>query len=352
MPPLRVALLGFGLAGEAFHAPLIGAVEDLELALVLTRDPARGQRARALGAEVVSDPTDVWGRAGELDLVVVATPNRTHVPLARAAIDAGLAVVVDKPLAGDAAAARGLTEHAHERGVLLVPFQNRRWDGDHMTLRGMLAKRELGDVWRLESHFARWRPSLKPGWRELADPEEGGGVLVDLGAHLVDQALELLGPARSVYAEVDVRRAGAQVDDDAFVALEHEGGARSHLWMSQVHADESPRLRVLGARGAYVKSGLDPQEAQLRAGMLPRDADYGEEPQELWGTFVEGDTRRPVPTVRGAYPAFYEGVAHAVLGEKPAPVDPWDAVRALEILDAARRSAAERRVVALGEDAR
>ncbi|WP_420876667.1 Gfo/Idh/MocA family oxidoreductase, partial [Streptomyces niveiscabiei] len=205
--PLRVGLIGYGLAGSVFHAPLIGTTKGLTLDTVVTSNPDRQAQARAEhpGAGVVASPDELLARAGELDLVVIASPNRTHVPLATAALDAGLPVVVDKPIAGTAAEARALAALAEERGLLLSVFQNRRWDNDFLTLRKLLADGELGDVWRFESRFERWRPLPKGGWRESGDPAEIGGLLYDLGSHLVDQALVLFGPVTSVYAEADVR---------------------------------------------------------------------------------------------------------------------------------------------------
>jgi predicted dehydrogenase len=333
----RVGLIGYGLAGAAFHAPLIEAVPRLELAAIVTRDDERRAAARHSHpqAELVATAGDLWAR--ELDLVVVAAPNRAHVPLARAAIDAGVAVVVDKPLAPNAAAARELVDAARAAGVLLTVFQNRRWDGDFLTARGLIDAGELGRVLRFESRFERWRPEIKEGWRELPDPDEAGGVLFDLGSHLVDQALQLFGPVRALHAEVDCRRADARVDDDSFLALEHESGVRSHLWMSAVAADLGPRLRVLGDRAAYVKHGLDPQEAALRAGGRPGGTGWGEEPEESWGRVGAGEEWRPVRTEPGAYMRFYEGVADAIADGAPPPVDPEDAVRVLELLDEALR---------------
>ena len=259
MTAIRVALLGYGLAGAVFHAPLIAAVDGLELAAIVTRDDERRSRARRdhPGAALLDSPREVWERAGDLDLVVVAAPNRVHVPLARAAIEARLAVVVDKPLAASAEEGRSLVRDAREQGVMLTVFQNRRWDGDFLTLRGLLQEDALGQVARFESRFERWRPELSAGWRESGEAEDAGGLLYDLGSHLVDQALCLFGPAVHVYAEVDIRRSGAQTDDDTFVALTHESGVRSHLWMSAVAAQPGPRFRVLGSRAAYVKYGLD-----------------------------------------------------------------------------------------------
>jgi len=276
---------------------------------------------------------------------VVAAPNRAHAPLARAAIKAGLAVVVDKPLAANAAEGRELAREARERGVMLTVFQNRRWDGDFLTVQRLLTDQALGRVLRFESRFERWQPELSGGWRELATPEEAGGLLFDLGSHLVDQALALFGPARQVYAELDARRPGAQVDDDSFVPLTHDAGVRSHLWMSAVSAQFGPRLRVLGDRAAYVKYGLDVQEESLSEGLKPGEPGWGEEPEERWGLLGVGENVQRVRTEPGAYQRFYEGVAAALREGAPPPVDPTEAVTALEALDAARVSAREARVV-------
>jgi len=348
--PARVALFGFGLAGRVFHAPLIAAEPGLELAVVVTRDAERRAQVVAAypGAEVVDDADAVWECAGELDLAVVATPNRAHVPLARGALDAGLAVVVDKPLASDAAAARALVQHAEAVGGMLTVFQNRRWDGDFLTLRDVLAAGRLGAVLRFESRFDRWRPDAGGAWRETEAPSDGGGLLLDLGSHLVDQAVQLFGPVARVYAELDVRRAGAAADDDVFVALEHADGVRSHLGMSALVAQIPPRMRVLGDAAAFVKRGLDVQEDQLDAGLLPGDDGWGADPQAQWATLGSDADAQPVPTVAGAYERFYAGVAEALRDGTAPPVDPWEAVRVLEILDAARRSAAEGCVVELG----
>jgi predicted dehydrogenase len=348
-PPIRVALLGYGLAGAVFHAPLIASVEGLELAAIVTRDEERRTRARRdyPSAALLGAPEEVWERAGDLDLAVVAATNRAHVPLARSSIEAGLAVVVDKPLAASAGEGRSLVRDAHERGVMLTVFQNRRWDGDFLTIRGLLEEGALGEVARFENRFERWRPMLSGGWRESGDPQDAGGLLNDLGSHLVDQALYLFGPAAQVYAELDNRRAGAQTDDDSFVALLHESGVRSHLWMSAVAAQLGPRFRVLGSRAAYVKFGIDVQEELLHAGRRPDDPSWGREPEDRWGSLGAGDELRRIPTVPGAYQRFYEGVVLALREDAPPPVDPGGVVAGLEVLDAARKSARERRVVEL-----
>jgi predicted dehydrogenase len=340
-PDLRVGLIGYGLAGSTFHAPLIAATRGLRLAAVVTTHDERALQAQRQhpGVRVVATAEDLWERPDALDVVVVASPNRTHVPLARAALEAGLPVVVDKPLAAAAAEARGLVEGAARRDLMLTVFQNRRWDGDYLTLRRLIEDGSLGEVLRFESRFERWRPTPKPGWREEGAAEEAGGVLYDLGSHLIDQALQLFGPVGSVYAEVDRRREGVQVDDDTFVALTHRSGVRSHLWMSAVVARPGPRFRVLGSHAAFTKHGLDGQEDALRGGERPGDADWGKDPPERWGELGAGDGTRRVPTEPGTWQRFYEGVVDAVRGHAPPPVDPRDAIAVLDVVESAFASA-------------
>lgn len=333
---VRVAILGYGLAGRSFHAPLIAAVPGLRLTAVVTADATRAAQARAEhpGVLVLPDAEALWASA-LADVVVVATPNRTHVALARAALEAGLHVVVDKPLAPTAAAARALIGEAERCGRVLTVFQNRRWDGDFLTVRRLIAEGALGRVLRFESRFERWRPEPKPGWRQAGGPEDAGGLLYDLGAHLIDQALLLFGPPTDVYAELERRRTGGRVDDDSFVAIRHAGGVLSHLWMSELAAQPGPRFRVLGSAAAFTKYGLDPQEERLRAGERP-GPEWGAEPEERWGLLGHTNAGRHVPTERGAWVTFYEQLLAAVRAGAPVPVDPHDTVAVLDVIEAAQ----------------
>jgi predicted dehydrogenase len=338
--PIRVGLIGYGVAGAAFHAPLIEASPGLSLeSIVTSREP--GGRARRLDdAEELLD--------GGHDLIVVAAPNRVHVPLALAAIEAGLHVVVDKPLAPSSSEALRLVSAAERHRVVAAVFHNRRWDGDFLTLRRLLGEGRLGSLWRLESRFERWRPQLRAGaWRERAGPEDAGGLLFDLGSHLIDQALCLLGPVARVYAELDSRRPGAEVDDDVFVALEHRSGPRSQLWMSHVAAQPGPRLRALGSGGAYVKWGLDVQEAALRAGERADSPGFGGEPPEAWGTLGAGEELAPVETEPGRYLSFYEELERAIRTDSPVPVPLEAGVEVLRVIEAATESARGGAVVTL-----
>ena len=344
---LRVGLIGFGLAGAVFHAPLIAATRGMRLAAVVTSNPERAGQARRVytGALVLETPEQLWERSRELDLVVVASPNRTHAQLASAALDAGLAVVVDKPLAASAAEGRALVEAARRRGLLLTVFQNRRWDGDFLTLRLLIERGALGRVLRFESRFERWRPHAKPGWRQSGAPEDAGGLLFDLGSHLIDQALQLFGPARRVYAELGRPYPGVETDNDTFIALEHLAGVRSHLWMSTAAAQPGPRFRALGTEAAYTKFGLDVQEEALKEGGRPGSQGWGEEPERLWGLLGAGDDLRPLRTEPGCYHRFYQHLAAAMREGAPPPVDPAESVAVLDVVEAARRSHDEGRTV-------
>jgi scyllo-inositol 2-dehydrogenase (NADP+) len=339
---LRVAVIGYGLAGAVFHAPLIAAEPRMRVAAVVTSSAERAAAARREYADVrvVASVDELLGDPDSLDLVVVATPNRTHAPIALRMIEAGLPVVVDKPFAVTTADAEAVIAAAERAGVALSVFQNRRWDSDFRTVRALVEAGRLGTVQRFESRMERWRPAVKGGWREVGGVADGAGYLYDLGSHLVDQALTLFGPVTGVYCELDRRRPGVAADDDAFLALTHAGGVRSQLWMSAVAALPGPRFRVLGSENAYVVTGLDPQEADLRAGRRPGDGKaWGAVDSAHWGVLGTEAGTAPVATEPGDYPAFYRGMADALCDGAPVPVDPRDALATLTILETARRQA-------------
>lgn len=334
---LRVGLVGYGLAGSAFHAPLIAAEPRFELAAVVTSNAERAAQiaGRYPEARVLPTADDLW--AAGVDVAVVAAPNREHVPLALTALDAGLHVVVDKPVAPRAADAIAVRDAAAARGLVAVPFHNRRWDADALTLRALLDAGSLGRVLRFESRFERWRPEVDASRpRERADPDDAGGVLFDLGTHLIDQALWLFGPATLAHAELRTVREGAHVDDDAFVVLRHESGVCSHLTASLVAAQGGARMRVLGDAAAWVKRGLDPQEASLREGADPRSQGFGSERPEDYGLLGADGAAEPVPTRPGRYLTFYELLADAIRDGAPPPVSIDDAIAGLAIIEAAR----------------
>ncbi len=338
MRPLRVALLGYGLAGRVIHRPLLVAVPELVVTHVVTANATRqAQVAEDLpDAVVVGSEQELWQRADDVDVVVVATGNDVHTAQARAAVALGKPVVVDKPMALSAADAADLTAYAAAAGVLLSPFHNRRSDSDTLTARRLLDEHALGDVHRLEARFTRFRPQVQDRWRERPG---GGGVLLDLGTHLVDQATHLLGPVSSVRADIRALRPGAVVDDDVFLELRHTSGSASLLWASAAAPWPGPRLVLQGSRGGWGKQDLDGQEAAHSAGTA-----YAGEPD---GVLWDVDGRRPLPSRPGDWGSYYRAFAAAVRGEGPVPVEPADAVAVARVLEGALESSRTGQVVRL-----
>ena len=341
MDPVRFGLVGYGFGGRYFHAPLLAAAPEVDLLGVVTTSAERR-------AQVADEHPGLrtFGSLEELadagaEAVSISTPADTHTPLSEQALSLDLAVVCDKPFALDAPAANGTVQLAAARRLPLAPYQNRRWDSDFRTVRALADDGRLGTVTRFESRFERFDPEPGP-------PAAGGGTLLDFGSHLVDQALVLLGPVTSVYAEW--RRHANGRDDDVFVALTHPDGVHSHLWGSWSQGAPGDRFRVAGTEGTYVVGGpMDGQEATLLAGQTPATLGerWGAEPEERWGRLRRGNDGEPVPTERGAWDTFYPAFAAAVRGQGPVPVDPRDAVATATVLDAARRSATEGVVVRL-----
>ena len=345
--PTRVGLIGFGLGGATFHAPFIARTPGLELTAVMTSDAARRTAVESQypGTQVVAGLEALLALTPRLDLISISSPNASHYPLARAALEALRHVVVDKPFAGTPAQARELADIAQRVGRLAMPFQNRRWDGDFLTLQRLLRDDALGHIFRYESRFDRWRPTPKPGWLLVDGRARGEDMLHDIGTHLVDQALVLFGGVTHVYAELMARHAGVMTNDDAFLALTHASGVSSHLYMSAMAGQPGPRMSVFGSRAAYMKHGLDVQEEQLKSGLRAGDAEYGEEPEARWGRIVGPSINEVVPTAAGAYEQFYTGVARAVRDGARQPVPVADVVAGLEIIEAAYLSHEEKRVV-------
>jgi predicted dehydrogenase len=343
---IRTAVVGYGLAGSVFHAPLLAANSSYSLDAVATSDAGRRAAAssRLPGVEVMRDGAAVLKRAADLDLVVLATPPATHHSLAKAALEAGLDVVVDKPFAVTSGQGQELIDLARQLGRVLTVFHNRRWDGDFLTLRKLLAAQSLGSVTRFESRFERWSPAISKAWKARATAVDGGGILFDLGSHLIDQALQLFGPAAVLHAELKARRSDERTDDDVFLVLRHDSGVTSHLTMNMLCAQQGPRFRVLGSIGGFTKNGVDPQEPYMAAGGSPLDPAYGQEAPEWAGHLGRDGHLDRLPTERGAYPEFYRILADKILdggtaSARPLPVDPEDAVAALKIMEKARELA-------------
>ncbi len=342
MDPVKIGLVGYGFGGRYFHAPLIAASLECEFIGVVT---SSAERRALVGVEhPVVDVFDSLASiaAAGAEAVSISTPADTHSDLTDEAISLGLSVVCDKPFSLDPAAARRSVGLASARGVTLSPFQNRRWDSDFLTVRGRVDDGTLGEVHRFESRFERYAPLSGPG-------RSGGGTLLDFGAHLVDQALTLLGAVESVYAESRTRDSG--LDDDVFVALRHTSGAVTHLWGSWSQHAPGPRFRVTGSAATLVVTTADTQEDVLLSGTRPStDAPWGvEQTSDLDRVFTASGSR-PVSLEPGAWDTYYPAFARAVRGAGSPPVAAVDAVATADVLEAARVSIEQRSTQRLGAE--
>ncbi len=340
--PVRTALVGFGYAGQTFHAPLIAACPDLRLEAVVSRQAEAVVEvypdARVLASfdDALADPA--------IDLIVLATPNDLHAGQAEAALAAGKAVVVDKPFTLTTDEARRLATLAEERGLVLSVFHNRRWDADFLTLKALIAEDRLGPVARFESSFNRWRPEVRDRWREGDGP--GAGIWYDLGPHLIDQALVLFGRPLGVTCDLAILRSGGRATDYAHAVLRY-ADKRVILHADMTTPAPDARFAVHGARASWLKAGLDVQEDQLKSGLAPGAAGWGVDPRP--GVVIDGATGAQdiVAGSPGAYPAYYAAVARAIRDGAPNPVPPGEAVMVMEVLEAGLLSAVRRAEVAL-----
>ena len=359
---LRVAIVGYGLGGKVFHTPLVRATPGLRVAAIVTRSDEKKLQANTdlPSADVIRSFDELIERARDFDLAIITTPNKDHAPQAIAAMRAGMNVVVDKPVATNSAECQEMIKVSTETGALLSVFQNRRWDADFLTIKKLIDNGSLGQITRFESRMERYRPVPKPNaWRESATGEDGGGLLFDLGSHIIDQANFLFGKPESVYAELDIRRPGIKSDDDVFVSLTYPGGIRAQFWTSLVSAAPGARFRVLGSLGTYEKQGVDPQEEALRAGKIPiagtgADENWGKEAPELWGKLTSYQSglrfEGRVESMAGCHQKYYELMRDAINGKGPVPVRPEDALLTMQIIETARASSQRRSPLAMSHN--
>ncbi|WEF34379.1 oxidoreductase [Pseudoduganella chitinolytica] len=342
MQQYSVGLIGYGLGGSTFHAPIIATVPGLRLARIASRSAKPETRDVYPGVQLDETPQAMLDDPG-IALIVVCTPNASHHALAKAALMAGKHVVVDKPFVLSSAEGDELVALARRQGVQLSVYQNRRWDGDFLTLRRTLASGELGTVHTYRAHFDRYAPQVKARWKE--QPEPGAGVLWDLGSHLIDQALTLFGKPRAVTAHLSVQRDGAQVEDAFELMLDH-GATRSVLHAGALVRSPGPRYQVHGTHGSFVKHGIDSQEEALKRGGRPGDAGWGQDVPADWANITTADgTHHTVETVPGAYQEFYRGMYRAIAEGAPVPVKAEDAVDVVRVIELALRSHRECRTV-------
>ena len=336
---IEVGLIGFGLAGRAFHAPVIRAVPGLRLAAILQRS---GNEAVAKYPDVrIVQSLDELLATPQFRLVVIATPNDTHFPLAKQSLAAGKDVVVDKPFTTTLNEAKELVNFAKEAGRLITVYQNRRYDGDFQAIRKLVEEGTLGRIVRFETSYDRFRPLLKSGaWRESMRP--GNGILFDIGPHLIDHALVLFGLPEAVTADVRIEREGATADDAFDIMLHYPHKMRAVLRSSILAAAPRTRFVLLGTKGSFTKQGVDPQEGNLRRGHIPESGPWGAEPEENWGVLTtpsgEEFTQRRIPSADCDYRDYYANVRDALLGKAALAVTPEWSLDVMRILELARKS--------------
>jgi scyllo-inositol 2-dehydrogenase (NADP+) len=329
---IKVGVVGFGLAGKVFHVPFVRLVEGMQLTAIMRRSGEADPKYQ--GVRFVRSVEEMLA-IEDIQLIVVATPNDSHAPIARQCLEAGRHVVIDKPFTPTLKEAEELVALAKQKKRIVTVFQNRRWDGDFLTVRKLFANQSLGRVVIYESHFDRFRPNLRRSWHEKPIP--GMGLMFDLAPHLVDQALVLFGTPESISADLRKERDGTQVDD-AFDITFHYPHLRALLRASPVTAAPGPRFWICGTTGTYTKYGLDPQEDAMKNGGDPNTPDWGKEPQEAWGQLTTADAVTSVPTIPGNYRAYYENVRDAILGKAEIAVTPEQALNVMRVLELAIES--------------
>lgn len=343
---IYIGLVGYGMSGSVFHAPLITSIPELTLKTIVSSDPAKVHQTYP---NVIVVPTlDALLADKDTALVVVATPNETHFALAKQAIEAGKHVVVDKPFVVSSAQADELITLAHMHNVVLSVYQNRRWDNDFLTIHHLIETGVLGEISTYEAHYDRYRPTVRNRWREQAGP--GSGTLYDLGSHLIDQALFLFGIPTTVWADIRAQRIGAKADDYFHLVLSYPH-MDAILHSGSLVRESGPHFQLHGSKGSFLKYGLDSQEDALKAGKRPGETAWGSDDEALYGELTTdiGDliVKGKVQTLPGRYEAFYQGIAEAIADGKPVPVAPEDARNTIRVIEAALRSQQEQQTITL-----
>jgi predicted dehydrogenase len=343
---INVGLIGFGLAGRAFHAQVISRVPGLRLAAILQRTGDEAAKAYP-GAKIVRSLDELLALP-DVRLIVIASPNETHAPFARAALASGHDVVVDKPFTTSYAEAVDLVNFAEKSGRFLTVYQNRRYDGDFQAIRQLVADGTLGRIVRFETNYDRFRPNLKPNaWREKAAP--GAGILFDIGPHVVDHAIVLFGLPEAVTADIRIERQGGLADDAFDIMFHYPESMRAVLSSNILAASQRPRFLLFGTKGAFVKQSVDPQENNLRFGKIPAKGSWGAEPVENWGVLTLSDgtntTQRSVPSGTGDYRDFYANVRDLLEGKAQPFVSLPHALNVMRGLELSRASSEQQRTL-------
>jgi scyllo-inositol 2-dehydrogenase (NADP+) len=345
MNPINVGLAGYGFSGQSFHRPLLQYSNDYKIHTVMSSNKEKVQRD--LGVVKVVSTLDELLRE-DIELVVITTPNHLHYGMIKQSLLAGKHVVVEKPFVTKSSEGEELIQLAEEKGLLLSVFHNRRWDADFLTIRKLMENNQLGDVTTYEAHFDRYRPAVKDRWKE--NKIEGGGVLYDLGAHLIDQALYLFGKPQWVFADVFSQRDPDKAEDYFQITFGYEN-TRIGLYSRSIVLEPGPRYQVHGRKGSFVKYGMDRQEADLKEGLDPYSETWGKEDEESWGTLslMEGESVNTVtlPSENGDYTQYYQGIHQAIRNNQTPPVRASEALDVIRIIEACKQSAYEKKAVYL-----
>lgn len=348
MTEFNVGLIGYGMASRVFHAPFITTTPGLKLTKVFERQSSFSKEEYPF-VEIVRD-IDQFLNDEELDLIVVATPNSSHFELAKRALEAGKNVIVEKPFTITSAQAKELIDLANEKKLLLSVHQNRRWDGDFLTIQKIISANLLGSLVEYEAHYDRFRNFARGGWKES---DEGTGVLYDLGSHLIDQAQVLFGVPQMITADIRVQREFSQVVDN-FELILHYDHLKVTLKSGMLVREPLPRYILHGTKGSFVKYGLDPQEEALNQGRKPTEPNWGVEPKSQWGkinTDLDGlHFEGAIETTPGSYQAYYQNIAASLRGETNPAVNAEEAFNIIRIIELALQSRLEKRTIVFSED--
>ncbi|MGR3765658.1 oxidoreductase [Rossellomorea sp. NS-SX7] len=343
MKPISVGLAGYGFSGQSFHRPLLQHSKYYKIHTVMSSNKEKVQEDLE-GVNVVPTLDELLRE--DIELVVITTPNHLHYDMIRQSLTAGKHVVVEKPFVTKSREGEELIQLAEEKGLLLSVFHNRRWDADFLTIQKLMENRQLGDITTYEAHFDRYRPNVKDRWKE--NKIEGGGVLYDLGAHLIDQALTLFGKPRWVFADVFSQRDPQKAEDYFQITFGYET-ARVGLYSRSMVLEPGPRYQVHGRNGSFVKYGMDRQEADLKDGLDPYSDTWGKEDEEYWGTLTLMDGEEimtaKLPSEKGDYTQYYQGVHEAIRNNGPSPVSAVEALDVIRIIEACKESAKEKKVI-------
>lgn len=346
MKKISTALVGFGYSGKTFHAPILNYLPNISLNYIVSSNEKAVKNSYS-ETQLVSEFEDVI-HINSVELIVLATPNKTHFEFAKKALEMGKNVVVDKPFVITTQEGKELIEIANKKQLVLSVFHNRRWDNDFLTIQSLLGSNKLGKVFLYESHYDRYRPEVQDRWREKDLP--GSGILYDLGSHLIDQVVFLFGRPESIIADLEKQRNNAKAVDYFHLILKYQK-QRVIIHGSCIAINNSLRYIVHGEKASFIKSGLDPQEDALKVGRLPDESNWGKDKPEFYGVLDTMNNNQPISekleTIPGCYQNFYDGIAKAIIDRTASPVTAEEALTVIEIIEAAILSNKEKRSITL-----